>query len=154
MSTLEERIERIKELIARRDEAVAELRTLLGMDAEGADAPPRATRKAAAIPRKGGRPCGCGPKGRHRSGCTGSVETGTAPGAWDPDRKVYPCCGSKHHARHKTSCKVNASDGKLPPDTKTWKCVNCEKKVKADEAPEACKKCDGAVLVEVEDWQE
>lgn len=68
-----------------------------------------------------------------------------------------PCCGTMGF-RHKKGCPVAASkaDGKLPPDDpeeKTWKCLNCDNRQKAEEQPEECDKCPGTVFVEVEAWQ-
>lgn len=106
---IEEKIVRLKELFARREEIDAEVAEIIGTESRGG----RPRKKAGKKPRrksKGGRPRKCA----------------------DWTGKEWSCCGSKARHRHKVGCRKNDGDGKLPPDFR-WKCVGCgERAVSAE----------------------
>lgn len=64
-----------------------------------------------------------------------------------------PCCGSKGK-RHKKECRLNDSDGSLPPDDEPdgekikWSCIDCSTVTEAVEKPKECDQCGSRSFVQ------
>ena len=119
---------RLRELFAQKDAVTGAIHALLGDGIVNVEAP-KAKRKYA--------------------------RRAQAPSPKPAKKGGKPCCGTLGR-RHKNGCakaRVLGGEGKLPPDEKTWRCVNCDHKRKAEEQPEECAECPGTVFVEVEDWK-
>lgn len=90
------------------------------------------------------RNCGCSQRGPHRTTCRFGKSSIAQWDGW-----MLSCCGSRNRSRHKISCSVNNSDGKLPPDLIGWRCVDCSWSKRQDDRPEQCGDCGSPLLIQV-----
>lgn len=137
---LNDRLNRLLDLKAQRDQIDAEIAALLGLSGNEAEpAPARKPRK----PRGGGR------------------KRKAAPEPAKPAARTYAtrsCCGSKG-PRHKSGCKgglqrTDRTPEEVELEDKTWKCVECDARYTQPEQPDECENCSGTVFVEKHGWED